>query len=75
MIKSEREIEYMTESARLIEKTMQAGLDAIEPGVRQCDAAAAIDHAHYSGTAEYGGEYTSFVPMLPTAGSAPRRHT
>ena len=66
VIKSEREIEFMTQAARLIEKTMQAGIDAIEPGVRQCDAAAAIDHAHYSGTAEYGGEYTSFVPMLPT---------
>ncbi len=66
VVKSEAEIVYMTQAARLIEKTMRAGFDAIEPGVRQCDAAAAIHAAHYTGTPEYGGEYTSLVPMLPT---------
>lgn len=66
IIKSEQEIAYMTDAARLVEKVMQAGIDAIEPGVRQCDAAAIIHHAHYTGTPEFGGEYTGLVTMLPT---------
>jgi ectoine hydrolase len=66
IIKSEQEIAYMTDAARLVEKVMQTGIDAIEPGVRQCDAAAIIHHAHYTGTPEFGGEYTGLVTMLPT---------
>jgi len=66
IIKSEQEIAYMTDAARLVEKIMQAGIDAIEPDVRQCDAAAIIHHAHYTGTEEFGGEYTGLVAMLPT---------
>ena len=45
---------------------MRKAIDTVRPGVRQCDAAAAIYHAQISGTPEYGGDYTSFVPMLPT---------
>ncbi len=65
-VKSPREIAYMNEAARIIEKTMQVAIDTIRPGVRQCDAAAAISAAYISGTAEFGGDYTAFVPMLPT---------
>ncbi len=66
VIKSDAEIAYMHDAARLVEKTMQAAIDVIEPGVRQCDAAAVIHHASYTGTAEFGGEYTALVPMLPS---------
>ncbi len=66
VIKSETELAYMRDAARLVEKTMRAAIEIIEPGVRQCDAAAAIHHANYSGTPEYGGEYTALVPMLPS---------
>jgi ectoine hydrolase len=65
-IKSPREIAYMNEAARIMEKTMRVAIDTIRPGVRQCDAAAAIYAAHISGTPEFGGDYTAFVPMLPT---------
>lgn len=64
--KSAREIEYMQQAARIIEKTMQVALDMVRPGVRQCDAAAAIYEAKISGTAEFGGDYTGLCPMLPT---------
>lgn len=65
-VKSEREIEYMRQAARIIERVMQVAIDAISPGVRQCDAAAAIYHAQISGTADFGGDYTAMAPMLPT---------
>ncbi|MFQ6024242.1 MAG: M24 family metallopeptidase [Acidiferrobacterales bacterium] len=66
VIKSPQEIEYIKQAARIIERVMQVGVDMVRPGVRQCDAVAAIYHAQISGTAEYGGDYTAICPMLPT---------
>jgi Xaa-Pro aminopeptidase len=45
---------------------MTVGIDAVRPGVRQCDAVAAIYEAQMRGLPDAGGEYTSFVPMLPS---------
>ena len=65
-VKSPQEIAYMEQAARIVEHTMQTGIDMIRPGVRQCDAVAAIYAAMVGGTQEYGGEYASLCPMLPT---------
>lgn len=65
-IKSPAELDYMRQAARILENVMTVGIDAVEPGVRQCDAAAKILAAQASGTPEFGGDYTSIVPMLPT---------
>lgn len=66
IIKSPQEIIYMQQAARLTEKVMAAGIENVTPGVRQCDAVSAIYAAKISGSDEYGGDYTSIVPMLPT---------
>jgi ectoine hydrolase len=65
-VKSPKEIEYMAQAARIMERVMKVGIDAVQPGVRQCDAVAAIYQAQTAGTPEFGGDYPSFVPMLPT---------
>ncbi len=65
-VKSPREIEYMSQAARIMERVMRVAVDAVEPGTRQCDAVAKIYAAQISGTPEYGGDYASFAPMLPT---------
>ena len=65
-VKSPAEIAMMRTAARIAERVMQAGIDAIEPGVRQCDAVAAIYDAQVRGTEEVGGDYPAIVPMLPT---------
>ncbi|MEE9265475.1 MAG: M24 family metallopeptidase [Gammaproteobacteria bacterium] len=66
VIKSSNELEYMRQAARIIEKTMRTGVDMVNPGVRQCDAVAAIYASMVSGTREFGGDYSSICPMLPT---------
>ncbi|WP_354570969.1 M24 family metallopeptidase [Halalkalibacter oceani] len=66
LIKSEQEIVYMKKAAKIVEKAMKAAYEAVAPGVRECDVAAAISHAQVQGTAEFGGDYPSIVPMLPT---------
>lgn len=65
-VKSDAELELMSKAARIMERVMRAGIDAVEPGVRQCDAAAAIAAAQARGTEELGGDYPAIVPMLPT---------
>ncbi len=66
LIKSDAEIAYMRDAASLVEIAMKAGIEAIDVGVRQCDAVAAIYGAQIKGTPEFGGEYTAIVPMLPS---------
>ncbi len=64
-IKSDAEIEYMKQAGKIMEKVMQTAIDVVAPGVRECDAVAAICQAQIAGTSEYGGDYTAIVPMMP----------
>ena len=57
VIKSANELEYVRQAARIIEKTMRTGVDMVKPGVRQCDAVAAIYASMVSGTPEFGGDH------------------
>jgi Xaa-Pro dipeptidase len=66
LIKSEKEIEYMRMAGRIVEKVMQAAIDAIAVGVREGDAAAKIYHAQISGTKEYTGDYSAIAPLIPS---------
>jgi ectoine hydrolase len=65
-VKSDAEIALMKQAARIAERIMQTAIDAIEVGVRQCDAAAAIQAAGARGTEDYGGDYPAIVPLMPT---------
>ncbi|MDS0475405.1 M24 family metallopeptidase [Natrinema sp. 1APR25-10V2] len=64
--KSEQELEYMREAARISENAMQAGLDVIEEGVPEYEAASAIYEQLITGTEDYGGDYPSIVPLMPS---------
>jgi Xaa-Pro dipeptidase len=66
IIKSESEINYMKKAARIVEKAMQAGINAIREGVRECDAVAKIYEAQIRGTESFGGDYPAIVPLLPS---------
>jgi len=66
VVKSPAELTCMREAARIVERAMGAGLAAIAPGVRGCDAAAAVYHAQISGTEAFGGQYTSSPPFMPS---------
>ncbi|RQG89190.1 M24 family metallopeptidase [Natrarchaeobius halalkaliphilus] len=64
--KSDAELEYMRQAARISENAMRAGLEAIEEGVPEYEAAAAIYDALITGTDEYGGDYPAIVPLMPS---------
>jgi len=66
IIKSEQEIKYMKQAGVFAEKAMMDGINMIEEGVRECDVAAKILHSQVTGTAEFGGDYPSIMPLLPS---------
>ncbi len=66
LIKSDGEIGYMKEAGKISEKVMQTALNHISPGVRECDAVAAVYQAQMAGMPEFGGDYPAIVPMMPT---------
>jgi Xaa-Pro dipeptidase len=74
VIKSPQEIDFMRQAAQIVEKAMAVALEVIAPGVRQCDAVAAICQAQISGTPAFGGDYTAIVPMLPTGSGTSTPH-
>jgi ectoine hydrolase len=65
-VKSSAELEAIRTAGRIVEHVMEIAIDAVEPGVRQCDAAAAISAAQVRGLDHVGGEYPAVVPLLPT---------
>lgn len=66
IVKSDAEIEYMKRAAQIVEKTMVAGIELINEGVRECDVAAKIFHTQITGTDEFGGDYPAIMPLLPS---------
>lgn len=66
IIKSDTEIEYMKRASIIVQKAMEAGIDEIAAGVRECDVAAKIYEAQISGTKDYGGDYPAIVPLMPS---------
>lgn len=66
-IKSEKEIFYMKQAARIVERVMQTAINSIGVGVREGDAAAKVYYAQISGTDEFTGDYTAMAPVMPSA--------
>ena len=72
--KSDKEIEYMHQAARNVEVGMQAAIDHINVGTRQCDAAAAVYSGLIKGIEGFGGDYPSIAPMFPTGQGTSAAH-
>ncbi len=73
-IKSEPEIKFMRAAAKISQLGMSKAFEVINPGVRQCDAVSEIFSTLIKGTSEYGGDYSSIVPMLPTGKGTSASH-
>lgn len=66
IIKSDHEIAYMRKAAKIAERVMQTAYEAVDIGVRQCDAAAKVSAAQVYGTEDFGGDYPSIIPLMPS---------
>ena len=74
VVKSDMEIKYMKAAAQITELGMRKAFDTINPGVRQCDAVSEIYTTLIKGTPEFGGDYSSIVPMIPTGKGTSASH-
>lgn len=73
-VKSEAEMTLMRQAARLAEGSMRAAYDAIAPGVRQCDAVAAVYAAQIGGHPDFGGDMTALCPIVMAGEAATTAH-
>jgi len=74
LVKSPAEQECLRYAGQIAEHVMLTALGAIEPGRRQCDIVADIQHAQTAGLDRLGGDYPAIVPMLPTGATAGTPH-
>ena len=74
VVKSDAEIQLMKSAAEITKLGMEKAMEAINPGVRQCDAVSQIYSTLIKGTPEFGGDYASIVPMLPTGKGTSASH-
>ncbi len=74
VVKSPAEIELMRIAAQVCTSAMNAAIDNIRVGARQCDVAAEISRAQIAGTPEHGGDYPAIVPMMPMGAAADAPH-
>ena len=74
VVKSDAEIKLMKSAAEITKIGMEKAMEVINPGVRQCDAVSQIYSTLIKGTQEFGGDYASIVPMLPTGKGTSASH-
>ena len=66
IIKSPAELALMRAAATIVARAMAVGIDAILPGVRECDVVAKICAAQIGGTPEHWGDYPAALPSAPS---------
>ena len=76
LIKSENEITYMKEGAKLVEAGMKTAYENIKPGVKQSYVAGKIQNSLIGGNEEIniGGEYAGLTTILASGISASASH-
>ena len=66
LVKSDAEINLMKKAGKIAENVMSTALSKLAAGVRECDVVADVYQAQVRGTKDFGGDYPSIVPMMPT---------
>ena len=74
VVKSDAEIDLMKKASVITEIGMKKAFECIKPGVRQNDAVSEISGTLIKGTKDFGGEYSSIVPLLPTGKGTSASH-
>lgn len=59
LVKSPAELVLMRQAGQIGDAAIKRAFETAEPGLRECDLAAAVYHQQISGTPEFGGNYDS----------------
>ncbi|TPI49965.1 M24 family metallopeptidase [Mesorhizobium sp. B2-9-1] len=63
-VKSAPEIAYLRKASMLAEAAVARAFEVIAPGVRECDAIAAIQAAQIAGSPDFAGDITALPPTI-----------
>ena len=74
LVKSLPEIAMMRAAGRIVSRAMGVAVEAIAPGVRECDAVAQITRALFEGTPEHWGDYPATLPHAVSGARAAAPH-
>ena len=73
-VKSDQEIAFMQNAARIVESMHGYILERAKPGMRKNDLVAGIYQAGIRGVDGIGGDYPAIVPLLPSGADAAAPH-
>jgi len=73
-IKSDLEIKYMQNAARIVEKMHSYIIETVKPGMRKNELVAGIYKTGITGLEGIGGDYPAIVPLLPSGADAAAPH-
>jgi len=73
-VKSEAELNYMRQAARISEKIIDGALERVEPGVAKNEVVAEIYRDAVRGADGVWGDYAAIVPLLPSGVDASAPH-
>ncbi|SFC69484.1 ectoine hydrolase DoeA [Tropicimonas isoalkanivorans] len=75
-VKSDKELHYMRQAARIVERMHRRIAETVEVGMRKCDLVAEIYDAglRYDEQDGHGGDYPAIVPLLPSGPDAAAPH-
>ena len=74
LIKSDEEIAFIRNAAKISDKVVTTAIERAEPGLRKNDLVADIFHAAISGFGDLWGDYPAIVPLTPSGIDATAAH-
>ncbi|MCV2869924.1 M24 family metallopeptidase [Defluviimonas sp. WL0002] len=74
LVKSEEEIGFIRNAARISDKVITTAIERAEPGLRKNDLVADIFHAGITGVDDLWGDYPAIVPLTPSGIDATAAH-
>jgi ectoine hydrolase len=74
LVKSDEEIAFIRNAARISDKVVETAIDRAAPGVRKNDLVADILHAGITGVDGIWGDYPAIVPLTPSGLDATAAH-
>lgn len=74
IVKSDSEIVYIRNAAKIVDNAFGKAFEVMAPGVRESQAAAVLHHALIGGVGDIGGDYPSGPPTFLTGERASTAH-
>lgn len=74
LVKSDEEIAFVRNAAKISDRLIRTALDRAEPGLRKNDLVAGILHAGATGVDDLWGDYPAIVPLTPSGRDASAAH-